>query len=183
MLYCGLDLHAKESYLYVIDKIGHRIMSRSVPTQARTFKEWLGPLVRRKLMVIVEASTMTVWAVEQMRRAGAEVVVVDPRRVRLTAETRRKTDRADARDLAELARTGALPPPLTLPSEQAWVLRARLVVRRGFVAQCSSIINSFDIGGGAISITSWFFSSLGSKFFLFPLETTPPRRALRPFRQ
>ncbi len=49
MLYCGLDLHAKESYLYVIDKKGHRIMSRRVPTQARSFKEWLGPLVKRRL--------------------------------------------------------------------------------------------------------------------------------------
>ena len=37
MLYGGLDLHAKESYLYVIDKKGHRIMSRSVPTQALFF--------------------------------------------------------------------------------------------------------------------------------------------------
>ena len=140
MLYCGLDLHAKESYLYVIDQRGRRIMSRSVPTQARCYKEWLGPLVRRKLMVVVEASTMTGWAVEQLRRVGAEVVVVDPRRVRLIAETRRKNDRADARVLAELARTGALPPPLTLPSEQARVLRARLAVRRGFVAQRSAIL-------------------------------------------
>ncbi len=140
MLYCGLDLHAKESYLYVIDQRGRRIMSRSIPTQARCYKEWLGPLVRRKLMVVVEASTMTGWAVEQLRRVGAEVVVVDPRRVRLIAETRRKNDRADARVLAELARTGALPPPLTLPSEQARVLRARLAVRRGFVAQRSAIL-------------------------------------------
>ena len=90
-------------------------MSRRVSTQARCFKEWLGPLVRRRLMVVVETSTMIVWAVGQLRRVGAEVVVVDPRRVRLIAETRRKNDRADARVLVELARTGALPPPLTLP--------------------------------------------------------------------
>jgi transposase len=140
MLYCGLDLHAKESYLYVIDQRGRRIMSRSIPTQARCFKEWLGPLVKRKLKVVVEASTMTNWAVEQLRTVGAEVVVVDPRRVRLIAETRRKNDRADARVLAELARTGALPPPLPMPSEQARVLRARLVVRRGFVAQRGAIL-------------------------------------------
>ncbi len=68
MLYCGLDLHAKESFLYVIDLRGRQIVSRRVPTQARCFKEWLGPLVRRKLMVVVEASTMTGWAVEQLRR-------------------------------------------------------------------------------------------------------------------
>ncbi len=107
---------------------------------ARCFKEWLGPLVKRKLMVVVEAPTLTGWVVEQLRKVGAEVVVVDPRRVRLIAETRRKNDRADARVLAELARTEALPPPLPLPSEQARVLRARLVVRRGFVAQRSAIL-------------------------------------------
>ena len=125
MLYCGLDLHAKESFLYVIDQRGRRIMSRRVPTQSRCFEEWLGPVVRRRLKVVLEASTMTGWAVEQLRRVGAEVVVVDPSRVRLIAEARRKNDHADARVLAELAPTGALPPPLTLPSEQARTLRAR----------------------------------------------------------
>lgn len=119
MLFCGLDLHSKESFLFVIDKKRHRIMSRSVLTRARCFKEWLGPLVKRRLKVVLEASTMSGWAVERLRRLGEEVVVVDPRRVRLIAETRRKNDRADARVLAELARTGALPRPHSLPSERA----------------------------------------------------------------
>ena len=70
---------------------------------------------------------MSSWVVEQLRGLGAEVVMVDPRWVRLIAETRRKNDRADARVLAELARTRALPQPLSLPSEQARTLRARLV--------------------------------------------------------
>ncbi len=48
MLYCGLDLHAKESFLYVIDHRGRRILVRKVPTQPHCFKEWLGPLVRRR---------------------------------------------------------------------------------------------------------------------------------------
>jgi hypothetical protein len=55
MLYCGLDLHAKESFLYVIDHRGRQIMSRRVPTQPRSFKEWLGPLVKRRLKVVLEA--------------------------------------------------------------------------------------------------------------------------------
>ena len=91
-------------------------------------------------MVIVEASTMSGWAVEQLRGLGVEVVVMDPRRGRLIAETRRKNDRADAKVLAELARTGALPRPLSLPSEQARTLRARLVVRRGLIGQRNAIL-------------------------------------------
>ncbi len=68
MLYCGLDLHARESFLYVIAKRGHRIMSRRVPNQSHSFEEVLGPLVRGRLKVVLEASTMSGWAVEQLRR-------------------------------------------------------------------------------------------------------------------
>jgi transposase len=140
MLYCGLDLHAKESFFYVLDENGHRVVMRKVATRAQTFKQLVRPLVPQGLNVVLEASTMTRWAVEQLRRAGAEVVVVDPRRVRLIAETRHKNDRADARVLAELARTGALPAPLSMPSEEARTLRARLVVRRGLIGQRGAVL-------------------------------------------
>jgi transposase len=46
--------------------------------------------------VILEASTMSRWAAAELKGLKMEVVVVDPRRVRLIAETRRKNDRADA---------------------------------------------------------------------------------------
>ena len=42
--------------------------------------------------------------------------------------------------LAELARTGALPPPLSMPSEEARTLRARLMVRRGLIGQRSAVL-------------------------------------------
>ncbi len=51
------------------------------------------------LKIVLEASTMSSWAVQQLSGLAAEVVVVDPRRVRLIAETRRKNDVADARVL------------------------------------------------------------------------------------
>ena len=74
---------------------------------------------------------MSRWAAEELKGLKMEVVVVDPRRVRLIAETRRKNDRAEARVLAELARTGALPRPLHLVSDEARQLQAQLGVRRG----------------------------------------------------
>ena len=60
MLYCGLDLYAKESFLYVIDHRGRNVLVKRVSTQTRSFKESLGPLVKRRLKVVLEASTMTV---------------------------------------------------------------------------------------------------------------------------
>ncbi|MFQ5916808.1 MAG: hypothetical protein ACE5I0_03240, partial [Candidatus Binatia bacterium] len=67
ILYCGMDLLVKENFLYVIDHRGRRVLVKRVPTHARSFKESLGPLVRRRLKVVLEASTMTKWAVGQLR--------------------------------------------------------------------------------------------------------------------
>ena len=140
MLYCGMDLHAKESFVHVIDRKGERVLARRLPTDPKAFKEVLGPLVRRKVRVILEASTMSRWAAEELKGLKMEVVVVDPRRVRLIAETRRKNDRADARVLAELARTGALPRPLHLLSDEARQLQAQLGVRRGLIKQRTATV-------------------------------------------
>jgi transposase len=140
MLYCGMDLHAKESFVHVIDSKGNRVLARRLPTDPKAFEEVLGPLVRRKVRVILEASTMSRWAAAELKELKMEVVVVDPRRVRLIAETRRKSDRADARVLAELARTGALPPPLNLLSDAARQLQAQLGVRRGLIRQRTATV-------------------------------------------
>ena len=74
MLYCGLDLHAKESFFYVLDESGHRVVMRKIATRAQTFKQLVRPLVPQGLKVVLEASTMTRWAVEQLRKVGAEEI-------------------------------------------------------------------------------------------------------------
>ncbi len=61
MRYCGMDLHAKESFVHVIDRKGERVLARRLLTDPKAFKEVLGPLVRRKVRVILEASTMSRW--------------------------------------------------------------------------------------------------------------------------
>ena len=66
---------------------------------------------------------------------GAEVVVVDPRKVRVIAETKHKTDRTDARILADLLRTGALPKALWRVPKATRQLRDKVRLRWGLVQQ------------------------------------------------
>jgi transposase len=54
--------------------------------------------------VAIEAGTHSGWVSRALEAAGHEVIVANPRRVRLIAESRRKDDRIDAETLARLAR-------------------------------------------------------------------------------
>jgi len=63
------------------------------------------------------------------------VVVVDPRKVRVIAETKHKTDRTDARILADLLRTGALPKALWRVPKATRQLRDKVRLRWGLVQQ------------------------------------------------
>ena len=83
-----------------------------VRTTRTGFKKLAEIAGEEKLRIVLEASTQTRWAAGVLERLGAEVIVVDPHKVRVIAETKHKTDRADARILADLLRTGALPKPL-----------------------------------------------------------------------
>jgi len=87
----------------------------------------------------LEASTRSRWAAEVLEGLGAEVVVVDPRKVRVIAETKHKTDRTDARILADLLRTGALPKALWRVPKETRELRDQVRLRWGLVRQRASM--------------------------------------------
>jgi transposase len=139
MYYCGLDLHAKSSAFCMVTARGKRLAEGEIPSTRRGFDALLerseGELVR----VVLEASTRTRWAAQQLERLGAEVVVVDPRKVRVIAETKHKTDKTDARILADLLRTGALPKPVWQATEATRELRDQVRLRWGLVRERANL--------------------------------------------
>ena len=89
-----------------------------------------GPRAR----VLLEASTESEWVAQHLERLGHEVIVADPNFAPMYAtRTRRvKTDRRDARTLAEACRLGAYRPAHRLSAVQRHV-RAELAVRDALV--------------------------------------------------
>ena len=55
-------------------------------------------------MIAIEAGNQTAWVHEELVKLGATVVVVNPNQVKLIAESRRKTDKVDARFFANCCR-------------------------------------------------------------------------------
>jgi transposase len=111
MKYVGVDLHKQLIVLCVVVvengerrvESQRRVACRDESAVERFFTE-LGVFE-----VAVEATSNYEWFLELIESRASRIVLVHPRRMRIIAESRRKTDRLDARILAEFLAAGELP--------------------------------------------------------------------------
>jgi len=127
----GLDLHKRESQLCILTPDGTARELRIVTSRER-FTAVLGPLA--PATVLLEASTESEWVARHLEALGLTVIVADPNYAPMYAtRTRRvKTDRRDARTLAEACRLGAYRRAHRLSDARRHV-RAELAVRDALV--------------------------------------------------
>jgi len=140
----GMDVHARQTFFHVVDEKGHRVERGSTETTAKNLSEVIGRHLEEgdEVRVALEASTTTWWVQEVLKKAGAHVEVTNPYKLKLIAESRAKTDKADAEILAELLRCGGLPTPVYVPTPQIRELRQRLSLRRQLVRIRTQVICS-----------------------------------------
>jgi transposase len=131
MEYVGIDLHKKESQICSLSEDG-RLSECRIRTEPRRFAEVLGG--RPRARILLEASTESEWVARCLEALGHEVVVADPNFAPMYATRTRKvkTDRRDARALAEACLLGAYRPAHRLSDTQRHV-RGRLAVRDALV--------------------------------------------------
>jgi transposase len=102
----GLDVHKRETQICILTADGELIERRIATTRAR-FTEVFGS--RPRARILLEASTESEWVARHLESLGHEVIVADPSYAPMyaTRSRRVKTDRRDARTLAEACRLGA----------------------------------------------------------------------------
>lgn len=97
----GIDLGDKKSSYCALDAHGSDLGEGLVSTTdhgLRVAFEGKG-----KMRIAIECGTHSPWVSRLLQELGHEVIVVNPRRLRLIAESNRKNDKADARTLATIA--------------------------------------------------------------------------------
>jgi transposase len=136
MIYVGMDLHQKTTTWFAVDEAGERVSGGVVTSNEPGWREAVGNWPAAEVRVALETGTMTWWAVSALRELGIEPTVVDARRFKLIAQSRKKSDRRDARTLAEALRAGlAEQCTVVVPSERARRGRALLQARQTIVRQ------------------------------------------------
>jgi transposase len=141
MHYCGLDVAAKSTHVYIENEQGRRVKRLVVPTTPAGLSQALEPYAERGLRVAVEAGNQTAWICDVLRELTIKVHVVHPLKVKWIAESKKKTDQVDAQLLAQLLRIGGLPEPVHIPSRRSRELRSLLLARRQLVQMRTKLIN------------------------------------------
>jgi transposase len=132
MQYCiGIDVHRKFSQVCVLDQMGHTVReSKLYHEDVRQMAEFFAGFATAT-PVAMEATIGWMWITDMLQERGLEVHLAHPPGVRLIAQSRLKTDRVDARVLAQLLRTGFLPEAYFAPPQvrdHRMLLRHRLLL-------------------------------------------------------
>jgi len=115
--YCGIDLHAKDSYLCVIDRKEKIHLRKKVPNQLPIILHELGQF-SPKPSVVLESTLNWYWIVDGLQEAGFKVKLAHIFGLRMITGAKVKTDRRDAFSLAKLLRLDAVPEAYIYPKEK-----------------------------------------------------------------
>jgi transposase len=106
--YIGMDVHKEAISIAVLNSSGKLVMECVIETKAITILQFLEGL-RGSLYITFEEGTSAAWLYDLLKPHVTKIVVCNPRRNALLKEGS-KSDRIDARKLAELLRGNQLKP-------------------------------------------------------------------------
>lgn len=107
--YIGMDVHKAITVIVVLDAAGRTLVEAMIETKATSLVQFLRGL-EGTLHVTFEESCYSAWLYDVLSPHAARVVVCDPRQNAAYVKSGNKSDRIDARKLADLLRTNMLNP-------------------------------------------------------------------------
>ena len=132
-LYCGIDLHANNSVLSVIDERDAVVYEKRHSNDLRVICDALEPFRADLLACVVESTYNWYWLVDGLMDVGFDVRLAHTGAIPQYAGLKHGNDHTDARHLAHLLRLGILPEGHIQPRAQRAVrdlLRRRLLLVR-----------------------------------------------------
>lgn len=127
MRYIGMDVHRSFAQIAVVED-GLVRDEGKIGVKSEDLREWADVFLEPGDEVALEATTNSDAIATMLRDVVSKVVVSNPRKTRAIAEAKVKTDKVDARILAQLLAADFL--PATWVADDQTRRRRRLVVRR-----------------------------------------------------
>jgi transposase len=137
----GLDVGDRQSHYCVLDLSGGVVAAGVVKTTEASLRVLFEG--KGRMRIALEAGTHSPWISRLLIALGHEVLVANPRKLRLIAESDAKHDRADAQLLARLAHVGpALLAPIHTRSAQTQIDLTLIRAREVAVQARTKIVNA-----------------------------------------
>ncbi|MFZ0928733.1 MAG: transposase [Syntrophobacteraceae bacterium] len=117
-LYAGIDLHASNNFVAVIDASGKRVFKKKIPNEAEIILSILGSFKEEMTGVVVESTFNWYWLVDLLSEAGYRVHLANPCAIQKYYGLKHSDDKHDAFWLAEMLRLHILPEGYIYPKEE-----------------------------------------------------------------
>jgi len=128
--YAGIDVSLEESSVCVVDSDGKIVREAKVLSEPEALIAWFDSLGLRLARIGLEAGPLSQWLYAAMKKTGLAVELLETRHVRDAFKAMPvKTDRKDARGIAQLMRLGWFR-PVHCKSMSAQEVRALLTARK-----------------------------------------------------
>lgn len=160
----GLDVGDKWCHVAIVDRGGSLIEKSRVQTAGGPLRKYFEVLGRKKgVRVILEAGPHSHWISRLLEEIGFEVIVANPRRLKMIYDSDSKSDEVDAEALARL---GRVDPSLLKPvrhrsmksQSDLSVVRSRGILVRSrtqLVNHVRGVVKSFGVQLGKCSTPSF----------------------------
>lgn len=134
MKYCaGLDVSLKEISICVVDAEGAVVARGAVDCDPGAVASFLADRSIKPYRIVHESGQLSIWLQRGLVKGGLPAICIDARIAHKALSARlNKSDRADAEDLAHLARTGWFT-PVHIRSEDADRLRTLIAARERLI--------------------------------------------------
>ncbi len=144
MVYVGLDVSSKSFVVHVIDEKKRVVKRAEIPATRAGLRALCAELGSERKLVVVEAGNQMKWIADTLQRqSGVTLHVVHPNEVKWIAESGgKKTDKVDAKKLAELARGDLLPRKVHVVEGPTRAMRELVSARTRLMQRRVSLINT-----------------------------------------
>jgi transposase len=143
MLYVGMDISSKTFVVHAINERKKVILKTAIAPSRQELRRLVKELGTEQKLFVFEAGNQLKWVADTLKsQEGVSLHVVHPNEVKWITASSGKTDKVDAKKLAELARGDLLPRKVHLVEGQARQLRELLSARTQVMQKRVSLLNS-----------------------------------------
>lgn len=139
--FAGLDVSLEETAICVVDETGRIVKEARAASEPEALVAVLRAIDLPLERIGLEACSLTAWLHDGLRGAGLPAICIETRQANAAMKTMpNKTDRNDARALAQIMRTGWFR-QVHVKSRQCRLWRSLLIARRTVLNEMRSIEN------------------------------------------